>query len=86
MATGRDMATGRETAQEKVTVTAYPDGPLIVRGPAEILDTEGRPLKRSRPTVALCRCGMTSRAPLCDGTHKLARQGGRARRPSPDLG
>ncbi|MFP5347418.1 MAG: CDGSH iron-sulfur domain-containing protein [Actinomycetes bacterium] len=72
--------------ENTVTVTAYPDGPLIVRGPAEILDTEGDPLQRIRSTVALCRCGMTSRAPLCDGTHKLARQGARARRPSPDVG
>jgi CDGSH-type Zn-finger protein len=53
-----------------VTVTACPDGPLLVRGPATILDEEGREVPKERATVALCRCGLTSRAPWCDGSHK----------------
>ncbi len=57
---------------EPVTVTAYPDGPLILRGSATILGEDGQELARVRPTVALCRCGLTSRPPLCDGSHKLA--------------
>jgi hypothetical protein len=61
-----------------VTVTAYADGPLLVRGPAVILDADGNEVPRSRPTVALCRCGLSARAPWCDGSHKVAPAGRRA--------
>jgi len=75
----------RDRSDEPVTVTAYPDGPLIVRGDVRVVDEDGAPVPRDRATVALCRCGMSSRAPLCDGTHKVAprrRPGaGPARRP-----
>ncbi|MDQ3028747.1 MAG: CDGSH iron-sulfur domain-containing protein [Actinomycetota bacterium] len=64
--------------EEPVTVTAYPDGPLILRGSATIRGEDGQELVRTRPTVALCRCGLTSRPPLCDGSHKLT--AGRRRR------
>ncbi len=52
-------------------VTAYPDGPLIVRGDVEIRDESGVVVSRGR-TVALCRCGVSAIKPWCDGTHKLA--------------
>lgn len=53
------------------SITAYPNGPLIVRGGVEIRDADGRPLPRNRRTVALCRCGASTIKPLCDGSHKL---------------
>lgn len=59
------------TEQPDVTVTACPDGPLLVRGPATILGPDGEPARRRRPTVALCRCGGTAIPPWCDGTHKV---------------
>jgi hypothetical protein len=67
------MSNGRRSDQggEPVTVTAYPDGPLIVRGDVRVVDEDGEPVPRDRATMALCRCGMSSRAPLCDGTHKV---------------
>lgn len=52
------------------TVTAYPDGPLVVRGDVEIL-VDGVPVPRTRRTVALCRCGGSTIRPFCDGTHKV---------------
>ena len=55
---------------EPVTVTAYPDGPLLVRGDVPILTPDGEPLPRRRRTVALCRCGKSTIKPYCDGTHK----------------
>ncbi|MEU4361077.1 CDGSH iron-sulfur domain-containing protein [Promicromonospora sp. NPDC023987] len=61
----------RTTRPEEVTVTACPDGPLLVRGPAAILGPDGEPVPRNRATVALCRCGGTAIAPWCDGTHKV---------------
>ncbi|WDG17262.1 CDGSH iron-sulfur domain-containing protein [Microbacterium sp. Clip185] len=59
-------------SDEPVTITAYPDGPLLVRGEARIVDASGNPVERRRRTVALCRCGLSSIKPFCDGTHKAA--------------
>ncbi|WP_194421167.1 CDGSH iron-sulfur domain-containing protein [Microbacterium abyssi] len=53
-----------------VTITPCPNGPLLVRGDIEIVDDEGRPIPRTRRTVALCRCGVSTIKPYCDGTHK----------------
>lgn len=60
------------TEGHPVTITAYPDGPLLVRGDAEIRTSDGRAITRTRRTVALCRCGLSSIAPFCDGTHKAS--------------
>jgi len=54
------------------TVTAYPNGPLIVRGPIDLRDEHGDPIPTTRHTVALCRCGVSAMKPWCDGTHKLS--------------
>jgi CDGSH-type Zn-finger protein len=54
-----------------VEIMACPDGPLIVRGEFEILTPAGEPVPRNRETVALCRCGVSTIKPYCDGTHKL---------------
>lgn len=51
----------------------YPDGPLLVRGDFEMIGRDGNPLPRTRATVALCRCGLSSIKPYCDGSHKLSR-------------
>jgi CDGSH-type Zn-finger protein len=58
---------------DRVTITPYRDGPLLVRGDFEILDQDGRPIDPGRETVALCRCGKSRLRPFCDGTHKLVR-------------
>ncbi|MGZ6544159.1 MAG: CDGSH iron-sulfur domain-containing protein [Actinomycetota bacterium] len=50
-------------------IRVYPDGPLLVRGCFSITDEHGRTIKPERKTVALCRCGRTGIAPLCDGSH-----------------
>ncbi|MFB6720982.1 CDGSH iron-sulfur domain-containing protein [Kribbella sp. NPDC056345] len=58
-------------AEDPATVIrAYPDGPLLIRGDFELLDEHGEPVT-TRRTVALCRCGRSGLAPLCDGTHAL---------------
>jgi CDGSH-type Zn-finger protein len=56
-----------------VTITPYPNGPLIVRGPFEIVTSDGEAVPQTRKTVALCRCGVSSIKPFCDGTHKLVK-------------
>lgn len=53
------------------TITACPDGPLIVRGPIELVDEHGDPVERRRRTVALCRCGASAIRPFCDGSHRI---------------
>lgn len=55
------------------TVTACPNGPLLVRGDIEIVGEDGEPLHNPRRTVALCRCGASAIKPWCDGTHKVTR-------------
>ena len=54
-------------------ITAYRDGPLLVRGPVELVDQDGNPIAVDRETVALCRCGKSRLRPFCDGTHRLVR-------------
>jgi CDGSH-type Zn-finger protein len=56
--------------QPDVTITAYPNGPFLVRGDYKILDPNGDEIEQTRRTVALCRCGKSRRSPWCDGTHK----------------
>jgi hypothetical protein len=51
------------------TVTAYPDGPLVLRGDFTVRDVDGTELCTGG-LVALCRCGRSARKPLCDGTHR----------------
>jgi CDGSH iron-sulfur domain-containing protein 3 len=53
------------TAQFKVIA----NGPLQVSGDFELFDSEGEIITRQGP-VFLCRCGMSSDKPFCDGSHK----------------
>lgn len=53
------------------SITACPDGPLLVRGDIELFTGSGEKIIRNRKTVALCRCGASTMKPYCDGTHKL---------------
>lgn len=62
----RDHLLARE---DRPTATAYPNGPVVVRGDVEIL-VDGVRVERARRTVALCRCGGSVIKPFCDGTHK----------------
>ncbi len=52
----------------KVTIQATKNGPLLVKGDVEILDSQGNSMQTAR-TVALCRCGQSADKPFCDGTH-----------------
>ncbi len=54
------------------TVTAYPDGPLLVRGDFQLREADGTVIDCRQRTVALCRCGRSAIKPFCDGTHKAA--------------
>ncbi len=56
-----------------VEVRTCPGGPLLVRGAETVLDDEGLEHAVSRPVVAVCACGKSSRKPWCDSTHKAIR-------------
>ncbi|MBA3310107.1 MAG: CDGSH iron-sulfur domain-containing protein [Nocardioidaceae bacterium] len=60
-------------SNSEIVVSLCANGPLLVRGAAVIRDEAGKEHPVTRPVVAICRCGKTSRAPWCDGTHKLIR-------------
>jgi CDGSH-type Zn-finger protein len=51
-------------------ITPYRDGPLLVRGPFTLTDQDGNEIAFHQKTIALCRCGRSTRKPFCDGTHK----------------
>ncbi|MEX2372077.1 MAG: CDGSH iron-sulfur domain-containing protein [Bacteroidales bacterium] len=55
------------TAQFKVTS----NGPLQVSGNFELFDSSGELITRQGP-LFLCRCGMSSDKPFCDGSHKTS--------------
>ena len=57
-------------ADDRVTITPYRDGPLLVRGPFTLIDQDGAEIHVDREVVALCRCGKSRIKPLCDSTHK----------------
>jgi CDGSH-type Zn-finger protein len=56
-----------------VSITVCPDGPLLVRGPVELVSADGETVEHPRRVVALCRCGRSRLKPLCVGSHRLSR-------------
>jgi CDGSH-type Zn-finger protein len=61
--------TEKEKQMADVTIRATKNGPYLVRGPIELLDTTGNKIKVEKETIALCRCGGSTTKPFCDGTH-----------------
>lgn len=60
------------THDDPVSITPCPDGPLLVRGRIDLRSPDGAPMDPHRHTVALCRCGLSSIKPFCDGAHKTS--------------
>lgn len=52
-----------------VTITLASDGPLLLAGEVRVVDAGGEIVAQGAK-LALCRCGATANAPLCDGSHK----------------
>lgn len=52
-----------------VQIRMVKDGPLLVKGPARISDSEGNTIRECESMV-LCRCGLTKNPPFCDGSHR----------------
>jgi CDGSH-type Zn-finger protein len=76
---------------DRVVITPYRDGPLLVRGPVTIQTQDGEDIEIGRKVVALCRCGKSRMRPFCDGTHQVVRfrapsDPEQGREPPPDQG
>jgi len=54
-----------------VKIQALKNGPLLVKGSVEVLDSNGV-LMQAGAQVALCRCGHSNNKPFCDGMHGKA--------------
>jgi CDGSH-type Zn-finger protein len=53
----------------EVKITIMDNGPLLVKGPIELVDAEGNQVATQGNQAALCRCGASVNKPFCDGTH-----------------
>lgn len=54
-----------------VTISLRPDGPFLVEGSVQLIDSDGKPFPgvTDKNMIALCRCGASAKRPFCDGTH-----------------
>ena len=55
-----------------VKITTLANGPLIVEGAVQLVDSKGQPVPNpfpQKPRLALCRCGASASKPFCDGSH-----------------
>ena len=53
----------------KVQIKVNDNGSLRVSGDVELIDSKGNVIE-TKPVFSLCRCGLSSKQPFCDGTHK----------------
>jgi CDGSH-type Zn-finger protein len=56
----------------RVEIMVRKNGSLRVTGDFSLIDHEGKPipLPVGKPSIALCRCGMSLKKPFCDSAHK----------------
>ncbi len=54
---------------EGTRISTYKDGPFLVTGPFRLVDAGGDEFAVEKETVALCRCGASTKKPFCDGAH-----------------
>jgi CDGSH iron-sulfur domain-containing protein 3 len=53
----------------KVQIKVNDNGSLRITGDVELLDGEGNKIE-TKQVFSLCRCGLSSNKPFCDGSHK----------------
>jgi len=59
----------RRQAMADVKMTVLDNGPLLVQGSIELLDSSGAVIETKSEKIALCRCGASVSKPFCDGQH-----------------
>ena len=56
--------------EERTTISTYENGPFLVTGRTfRVVDADGGEFPVEKETIALCRCGASTKKPFCDGTH-----------------
>ncbi|QOR65367.1 CDGSH iron-sulfur domain-containing protein [Cytobacillus suaedae] len=53
----------------KVQIKVNDNGSLRVTGDVELVDGEGNVIE-TKQAFSLCRCGLSSKMPFCDASHK----------------
>lgn len=53
-----------------VTIRVSSNGSLMVKGPVNLVDEDGKAWDLESETIFLCRCGNSSNMPFCDSSHK----------------
>ncbi len=59
-----------DDSQSEITVRVLQNGPLVLEGAFDV--SCGGDDLRSTSRITVCRCGASSRPPVCDGSHKAA--------------
>ncbi|MEK3885873.1 CDGSH iron-sulfur domain-containing protein [Bacillus sp. FSL K6-3431] len=54
---------------EKVQIKVLDNGSYRVTGDVELIDADGNVFE-TKKAFSLCRCGLSSKKPFCDGAHK----------------
>ena len=55
----------------EVVIKTRENGPLLITGPIRLIDHNGDVYDLTgQDSIALCRCGHSSRKPFCDGSHR----------------
>ncbi|NYT69832.1 CDGSH iron-sulfur domain-containing protein [Pusillimonas noertemannii] len=55
---------------EKPTIRILDNGPLHIKGRVELVDASGSSYAVG-DQLTLCRCGLSEKAPFCDGSHRM---------------
>lgn len=58
----------QQTVDQPTSIVIRPNGPILVSGNFEIVDSDGQKLPTLK-MASLCRCGESGIMPFCDGTH-----------------
>lgn len=67
-----DDRTMRQMQEDEPSIQVSDNGPLLIRGPIELIDMDGEAWNRDTKNLALCRCGQSGNKPFCDGSHAEA--------------
>jgi CDGSH-type Zn-finger protein len=66
----KSMSEEAVAATPAVKITVRPNGPFRVEGLISLVDVNGVEWDLTgKPAISLCRCGLSSKRPFCDGTH-----------------
>ena len=65
---GGRLVPGDAEEGSAVRIVCATNGPLLVRGPLTVVGSDGSMSEGTKG--ALCRCGLSSTRPFCDGSHK----------------